>query len=164
MKAIFSVLILIIFVLSGYILFVFYKNANAKNVATNNVNASFYKEKQIPEVKLQNIENSIWTSDIDINSSLVNFQYPSNGIQLSIDVKKEDELRTDYTKILIKNLDDYKFFSLHEILRQRHIEFSYYKDNDDLSLVVFMPNKDEREKMLNDFEYYKIEYELIFKK
>ncbi len=85
-------------------------------------------------------------------------------LDINIEVKRYEDLKTDYTKVLVKNLDDYKFFCLNEILRQKHIDFSYFKHKDTLDLLLFMPNEAQREMILNDFKYYGIEYEISLKK
>ena len=79
-------------------------------------------------------------------------------------MKRYEDLKTDYTKVLVKNLDDYKFLCLNEILRQRRIDFSYFKNQSSLDLLLFVPDENKRLAILKDFEYYNIEYEISLKK
>ncbi|STQ85692.1 hypothetical protein LS73_005225 [Helicobacter muridarum] len=111
-----------------------------------------------PRIQISN--NKEWIQNTEKVSKISTFQFPANVLDISIDVKKEVDIKIDPTKIVVKNLDDYKFFCLNEILRQKRVDFSYFKNENSLHLLLFIPDETKRKLLLKDFEYYDIEYEV----
>ncbi|PAF51101.1 hypothetical protein BKH43_02530 [Helicobacter sp. 13S00401-1] len=158
-------LFVIIIFLGGYTLYLFYEKLNPTTTATHSTLALQGKQEASVEVQESSNEPKLdvgdahgWLARSDLSTS--NFQFPINVININISVKKPDEMQVDPTKILIENLDEYKFFYLNEILRLKHIKFSYYKSGDKLALLVSIPNAALRESMLKDFRYYNIKYQI----
>ncbi|PAF45335.1 hypothetical protein [Helicobacter sp. 11S02629-2] len=156
-------LFVIIIILGGYTLYLFYERFNPPAIKVDSSlalkNAKVIETSTLgTEPKLDVGDNSGWLAKADVPNS--DFQFPINVININISVKKPNEMQVDPTKILIENLDEYKFFYLNEILRQKHIKFSYYKSGDKLALLVSIPDAALRESMLKDFRYYNIKYQI----
>lgn len=160
MKKLLMFLFVFVMVLGAYGLYMFYnasKNNNIKKQSLSTSNLNIPSKDEVDLKKLQSIKDNTWVTSSNSNID-TSFQYPVNLLNINIDVKAKNELKKDYTKVFVKDLDDYKFFCLNEILRQKDIEFSYYKNNNTLDLLIFMPDETQRNELLNDFKYYQISY------
>lgn len=164
-RGIIAGLILIVVLGGGYVLYAFYQKMQNADVQVEESVAKIPQKQVIKNIpKMETIQDDVWISNANEKAIATTYQFPSNVLDINIEVKRYEDVKTDYTKVLVKNLDDYKFFCLNEILRQKHIDFSYFKHKDTLDLLLFMPNEAQREMILNDFKYYGIEYEISLKK
>ena len=164
-RGIIAGLILLVLVGGGYVLYAFYQKMQNSDVQIEQPQAKPVQKPNVSAIpKMESVQDDVWISNANEKAIATTYQFPSNVLNIAIDVKRYEDLKTDYTKVLVKNLDDYKFFCLNEILRQKHIDFSYFKHKDTLDLLLFMPDEKQREMILNDFKYYGIEYEMSLKK
>ncbi len=60
-------------------------------------------------------------------------------------------------KLLIRNLDAYKSFCLHEILREAHVDFALDKQARGTTIIVYLPRTSSKA-LLDELHYYKIPY------
>ena len=172
-KAIISGVLVIVFLIGGYVLYGFYKKMQNADVEYSVSSASNAVE-NIPlmqsDTNTDTQESSLdstdaaWIENARQKAEDSKHQFPSNILDINVEVKQYKDLKTDYTKVVVKNLDDYKFLCLNEILRQNRIDFSYFKKNDSLDLLLFIPDKSKREEILSDFAYYNIDYEVGIKR
>ncbi len=166
-KGIITGLIIVVMLVGGYVLYAFYQKMQNSDVEvrTEQQIDKIPKQSGISNIpKMQSIQDESWIESASDKVASTNYQFPSNVLDINVDVKRYEDLKMDYTKVVVKNLDDYKFFCLNEILRQKHIDFSYFKHNDSLDLLLFMPNESQRDIILQDFKYYGIEYEIGIKR
>ncbi|MWV61138.1 hypothetical protein DCO58_11200 [Helicobacter saguini] len=163
-KGIIAGLLFISTIIGGYVLYAFYKKMQNSDVEIEQTIIDNAPKPRIAEIpKLDSIPDNTWISGTP-KAKDTSYQFPSNVLDINVDVKKYEDLKTDYTKVLVKNLDDYKFLCINEILRQRRIDFSYFKNQNSLDLLLFVPNKEQREAILKDFDYYNVEYEISLKR
>ncbi|GAB0172378.1 hypothetical protein [Helicobacter trogontum] len=164
-RGIIAGLVLVVVLGGGYVLYAFYQKMQNTDVQIEEPTTKIPQKQVITNIpKMETIQDDVWISNADEKALATTYQFPSNVLDINIEVKRYEDLKTDYTKVLVKNLDDYKFFCLNEILRQKHIDFSYFKHKDTLDLLLFMPDETQREMILSDFKYYGIEYEISLKK
>ena len=64
------------------------------------------------------------------------------------------------TVIEIKDLDEYKYFCIAQVLKQNKLESTYYKSGEVLRLMVFIDDELVLQKFLQDLQYYRIQYTL----
>lgn len=153
-------------VLAGsYSVYAFYQKLQNHDIVTEEtpVVIDTPKDSFIAPPKIQASNDTEWIQNTEKTTKASSFQFPTNVLDINIEIKRESDLKIDPTKIVVKNLDDYKFFCLNEILRQKHVDFSYFKNNDSLHLLLFIPDEAKRKLLLKDFEYYGIEYEVGIK-
>lgn len=166
-RGIIAGLALLVVIGGGYVLYAFYQKMQNSEVQIEQPVAQT-TQKSVPAVsdipEMDNVQDDAWIDNAKEKAVATTYQFPSNVLDIAVDVKRYEDLKTDYTKVLVKNLDDYKFFCLNEILRQKHIDFSYFRHKNTLDLLIFMPNKKQRDAILNDFNYYGIEYEMSLKR
>lgn len=114
-------------------------------------------------VNIRTIDSYKWIEDADKQKEEAKYSFPVNIIDINIDVLRDEDLKIDPTKILLQNLDDVRFYFVNQILNQRKIKYSYYKDKTNLSLLLFVPEEKQRDKLLADFKYFKIDYKMNIK-
>lgn len=164
-KGIITGLIFIVVLGCGYVLYAFYQKMQNSDVQVEEPKINVPQKPSIKNIpKMDTTQDDTWINNASEKAIATTYQFPSNVLDINIEVKRYEDLKTDYTKVLVKNLDDYKFFCLNEILKQKHIDFSYFKHKNTLDLLLFMPDEKQREIILNDFKYYGIEYEISLKK
>ncbi len=164
-RGIIAGLLVVVFLIGGYVLYAFYKKMQNSDIEIERPTVNVSEEVNINRIpRMDSAVNETWTINANEKAKDVTHQFPSNILDINIEVKRYEDLKTDYTKVLVKNLDDYKFLCLNEILRQRRIDFSYFKNQSSLDLLLFVPDENKRLAILKDFEYYNIEYEISLKK
>ncbi|GLH57271.1 hypothetical protein [Helicobacter ailurogastricus] len=97
---------------------------------------------------------SLPASHLGTQHKTPSFIYPS--IEKKIDIEFLDNAQT--RKLLVKNLDSYKLFCLHEVLKAEHIEFALDKKKTHTTLIIYLPHATKR--FLEDLKYYQIPYQL----
>ena len=90
-------------------------------------------------------------------SSNESFQYPATELFVKFDFAKNPQ-ENAMRSIEIKDLDEYKYFCVAQVLKQNKLESTYYKSGDVLRLMVFIDNDVVLQKFLNDLQYYRIQY------
>lgn len=164
-RGIIAGLILIVVLGGGYVLYAFYQKMQNSDIQIEQPSTHVPQKEVMTNIpKMESVQDDTWISNANEKAVAATFQFPSNVLDINVEVKRYEDLKTDYTKVVIKNLDDYKFFCLNEILRQKHIDFSYFKHHNTLDLLLFMPDEKQREIILKDFTYYGIEYEVGIKR
>ncbi|RDU72777.1 hypothetical protein CQA66_03700 [Helicobacter aurati] len=163
-KGVIAALAFIVVVTGGYSLYAFYQKLQNNDIVIEESPVIIPPKESFTAIpKVDTTKNTQWLQNTEQITKVSNYQFPANILDIAIEVKRERDLKIDPTKVAVKNLDDYKFFCLNEILRQRHIDFSYFKNQDSLNLLLFVPDETKRKTLLKDFEYYEIEYEINLK-
>lgn len=82
------------------------------------------------------------------------FEYPVSEMGL----KYESDRDIEPMRVFIDDLNEYRFYCINQILLDNKIEYAYYKTNSIIRLVVFLNDPTTQKKILEDFDYYKIQY------
>ncbi|WP_104695508.1 hypothetical protein [Helicobacter salomonis] len=93
---------------------------------------------------------------IDNIPEVKDFDYPVLERRVTLEFRD----RAQVQKLFIRNLDAYKFFCLHEILKEKHIDFATDKKGHTTTLIIYLPNSPMRQAFLDDLRYYQIPYQL----
>ncbi|MCE3047719.1 hypothetical protein [Helicobacter kayseriensis] len=109
------------------------------------------KKKNSPQIQ----EKQEWVGLMSDHKSNA-YIYPTNEMVLKYDFDRGVEP----LRIFIKDLSEYRFFCINQILIESKIEYAYYKTNEVIQLVVFLNDKKMQDKILEDFDYYQIQYSL----
>lgn len=117
-------------------------------------NPSVVDSIQTTEIK----QDDMWLRDLSTSSS-DEFQYPTTELFVNFDFKKDPRDNT-VRSIEIKDLDEYKYFCVSQVLRQNKLESTYYKSGEMLRLMVFIDDELVLQKFLQDLQYYRIQYTL----
>ncbi|WP_162982266.1 MULTISPECIES: hypothetical protein [Helicobacter] len=84
------------------------------------------------------------------------FDYPILERQITLEFREHKQAQ----KLFVRNLDSYKFFCLHEILKEKRIDFATDKKGRTTTLIIYLPNSPLRQAFLDDLRYYQIPYQL----
>ncbi|MGL2527693.1 hypothetical protein ACOWOP_06145 [Helicobacter pylori] len=72
-----------------------------------------------------------------------------------------EEKKREYSKLIIKDLKDYQWWCLKEILKKEQIDYAYDNTKNQPNLIIYL-DKNKKERLLADLDYYKIRYHAVF--
>ncbi|MFB1325748.1 hypothetical protein [Helicobacter pylori] len=72
-----------------------------------------------------------------------------------------EEKKREYSKLIIKDLKDYQWWCLKEILKKEQIDYAYDNTKNQPNLIIYL-DKNKKERFLADLDYYKIRYHAVF--
>ncbi len=72
-----------------------------------------------------------------------------------------EEKKREYSKLIIKDLKDYQWWCLKEILKKERIDYAYDSTKNQPNLIIYL-DKNKKERFLADLDYYKIRYHAVF--
>lgn len=152
LKLLLGFFLIIILSLSVYLIGLFYTHYKANN----KIDYTIPKDTRETPPPLSEHQDS-WLEDSLKNSK--SYIYPATEIKIHMDFRSPDE-KSAHTKLVIDNLDEYKFFCLGEVLKEQKLEFAYYQSKNSTNIVVFLPSDKRREQIMEDLKYFKIPYHL----
>lgn len=153
LKLLLGFCLIIILSLSVYMIGVFYIHYKA-SIKTDDAIPKTHIQKDVGS--LSDSDNS-WLEDSLKNSK--SYIYPATEIKIHMDFRSPND-KSIPTKLVIDNLDDYKFFCLGEVLKEQKLEFAYYQSKNSTNIVVFLPSDKRRNQIMEDLKYFKIPYQL----
>lgn len=153
LKLLLGFCLIIILSLSVYMIGVFYIHYKA-SIKTDDTIPKTHIQKDVGS--LSDSDNS-WLEDSLKNSK--SYIYPATEIKIHMDFRSPND-KSIPTKLVIDNLDDYKFFCLGEVLKEQKLEFAYYQSKNSTNIVVFLPSDKRRNQIMEDLKYFKIPYQL----
>lgn len=153
LKLLLGFCLIIILSLSVYMIGVFYIHYKA-SIKTDDTIPKTHIQKDVGS--LSDSDNS-WLEDSLKNSK--SYIYPATEIKIHMDFRSPND-KSIPTKLVINNLDDYKFFCLGEVLKEQKLEFAYYQSKNSTNIVVFLPSDKRRNQIMEDLKYFKIPYQL----
>ncbi len=72
-----------------------------------------------------------------------------------------EEKKREYSKLIIKDLKDYQWWCLKEILKKEQIDYAYDSTKNQPNLIIYL-DENKKERLLADLDYYKIRYHAVF--
>ncbi|EJC04612.1 hypothetical protein HPHPP8_0642 [Helicobacter pylori Hp P-8] len=69
--------------------------------------------------------------------------------------------KREYSKLIIKDLKDYQWWCLKEILKKEQIDYAYDNTKNHSGLIIYL-DENKKERLLADLDYYKIRYHAVF--
>ncbi|WP_120803358.1 hypothetical protein [Helicobacter pylori] len=72
-----------------------------------------------------------------------------------------EEKKREYSKLIIKDLKGYQWWCLKEILKKEQIDYAYDNTKNQSNLIIYL-DKNKKERLLADLDYYKIRYHAVF--
>lgn len=94
-----------------------------------------------------------WLEEMAHNKNS-DYSYPTNEMVLKYNFHRGVEP----LRIFIRDLNEYRFYCINQILIENKIEYAYYKTSSVIQLVIFLNNEKIQKKILEDFKYYNIQY------
>ena len=153
MRVAFAFMVVLLFGGGGFFLYSYMKSPlNTKAIESLKI------EKKIPpkieEVVARDVD---WSEKLEkvANSS---YAYPATEMQIRFDFNGGKSSKA--SRIIIENLDEYKFFCLNQILTQKDIEYAYSKVGSSVKLILFAESGTLRENLMQDLKRYEIDYRI----
>lgn len=87
------------------------------------------------------------------------YAYPISEIEINLQEKKPG-LDERFYKVVIDELDGYKFFCVNQVLSRNNINYSFYKEQGLVRLVVASPDFRSLKKVMDAVKEYGIEYKI----
>ncbi|MGH1583500.1 hypothetical protein KVK18_05100 [Helicobacter pylori] len=118
---------------------------NSPNETSHNEKASHNEEDR----------NNALSQNLDAQES-INYPVVEHYFEIPFEEKKRE-----YSKLIIKDLKDYQWWCLKEILKKEQIDYAYDSTKNQPNLIIYL-DKNKKERFLADLDYYKIRYHAVF--
>lgn len=99
--------------------------------------------------------NNALSQNLDVQES-INYPVIEHHFEIPFEEKKRE-----YSKLIIKDLKDYQWWCLKEILKKEQIDYAYDSTKNQLNLIIYL-DENKKERFLADLDYYKIRYHAVF--
>ncbi len=99
--------------------------------------------------------NNALSQNLDVQES-INYPVIEHHFEIPFEEKKRE-----YSKLIIKDLKDYQWWCLKEILKKEQIDYAYDSTKNQPNLIIYL-DKNKKERFLADLDYYKIRYHAVF--
>ncbi|GAA8788997.1 hypothetical protein VN1316_13360 [Helicobacter pylori] len=125
---------------------------NSLNEISHNENEISHNEKAPHN---QEDRNNALSQNLDTQES-INYPVVEHYFEIPFEEKKRE-----YSKLIIKDLKDYQWWCLKEILKKEQIDYAYDSTKNQPNLIIYL-DKNKKERFLADLDYYKIRYHAVF--
>ncbi|MGL2505855.1 hypothetical protein ACOWN9_06280 [Helicobacter pylori] len=99
--------------------------------------------------------NNALSQNLDAQES-INYPVVEHYFEIPFEEKKRE-----YSKLIIKDLKDYQWWCLKEILKKEQINYAYDSTKNQPNLIIYL-DENKKERFLADLDYYKIRYHAVF--
>ncbi len=99
--------------------------------------------------------NNALSQNLDAQES-INYPVIEHHFEIPFEEKKRK-----YSKLIIKDLKDYQWWCLKEILKKEQIDYAYDSTKNQPNLIIYL-DENKKERLLADLDYYKIRYHAVF--
>ncbi|WRG87718.1 hypothetical protein E5E02_03995 [Helicobacter pylori] len=122
------------------------------NLEENSPNETSHNEKAPHN---EEDRNNALSQNLDAQES-INYPVVEHHFEIPFEEKKRE-----YSKLIIKDLKDYQWWCLKEILKKEQIDYAYDSTKNQPNLIIYL-DKNKKERFLADLDYYKIRYHAVF--
>ncbi|MCQ2724451.1 hypothetical protein JT049_01760 [Helicobacter pylori] len=128
------------------------------NLEENSPDETSHNEKASHNEKTshnEEVRNNALSQNLDAQES-INYPVIEHHFEIPFEEKKRE-----YSKLIIKDLKDYQWWCLKEILKKERIDYAYDSTKNQPNLIIYL-DKNKKERFLADLDYYKIRYHAVF--
>ncbi|GAA7786441.1 hypothetical protein JP0176_05460 [Helicobacter pylori] len=125
---------------------------NSPNEVSHNENETSHNEKAPHN---EEDRNNTLSQNLDVQE-VINYPVIEHHFEIPFEEKKRE-----YSKLIIKDLKDYQWWCLKEILKKEQIDYAYDNTKNQPNLIIYL-DKNKKERFLADLDYYKIRYHAVF--
>ncbi|GAA7542741.1 hypothetical protein JP0017_04520 [Helicobacter pylori] len=125
---------------------------NSPNEVSHNENEVSHNEKAPHN---EEDRNNALSQNLDAQE-VINYPVIEHHFEIPFEEKKRE-----YSKLIIKDLKDYQWWCLKEILKKEQIDYAYDSTKNQPNLIIYL-DKNKKERFLADLDYYKIRYHAVF--
>lgn len=149
-RLIWAILIISVFVGGSIGWLLHYKT----NIMEKEVVFDFITDAPVAQAPIPTKEN--WLDNLkNFNKA---YSYPAQEFEAFVDFVDPDTKNVPQ-KLFISAVDEYLFFCLNELFKQKNIEFAYSKNTNSIDLVVYIPKEYlKAQNLIKELQYYEIPY------
>ncbi|GHP74125.1 hypothetical protein VN1197_12280 [Helicobacter pylori] len=125
---------------------------NSPNEVSHNENETSHNEKAPHN---EEDRNNALSQNLDAQE-VINYPVIEHHFEIPFEEKKRE-----YSKLIIKDLKDYQWWCLKEILKKEQIDYAYDSTKNQPNLIIYL-DENKKERLLADLDYYKIRYHAVF--
>lgn len=125
---------------------------NSPNEVSHNENETSHNEKAPHN---EEDRNNALSQNLDAQE-VINYPVIEHHFEIPFEEKKRE-----YSKLIIKDLKDYQWWCLKEILKKEQIDYAYDSTKNQPNLIIYL-DENKKERFLADLDYYKIRYHAVF--
>ncbi len=125
---------------------------HAINLEENSPNETSHNEKASHN---EEVRNNALSQNLDAQE-VINYPVIEHHFEIPFEEKKRE-----YSKLIIKDLKGYQWWCLKEILKKEQIDYAYDSTKNQPNLIIYL-DKNKKERLLADLDYYKIRYHAVF--
>ncbi|WP_187951623.1 hypothetical protein [Helicobacter pylori] len=103
----------------------------------------------------EEVRNNTLSQNLDAQE-VINYPVIEHHFEIPFEEKKRE-----YSKLIIKDLKDYQWWCLKEILKKEQIDYAYDNTKNQPNLIIYL-DENKKERLLADLDYYKIRYHAVF--
>lgn len=142
------------------VLVIFYKVAGNVSIDKQALLKESFLKKETKEIEKNDDNSASWIDKFAKQEALA-YRFPATEIFIKFDLTDDVKGEPLY-RILIDKLDNYQFFLLSKILKEKskNIEYSYFKRDNTIKLIIMTSVEDTFKTLLNELDNYSIEYNL----
>ncbi|MGL2856920.1 hypothetical protein ACQJ99_04045 [Helicobacter pylori] len=122
------------------------------NLEENSLDETSHNEKAPHN---QEDRNNTLSQNLDAQE-VINYPVIEHHFEIPFEEKKRE-----YSKLIIKDLKDYQWWCLKEILKKEQIDYAYDNTKNQPNLIIYL-DENKKERFLADLDYYKIRYHAVF--
>ncbi len=122
------------------------------NLEENSPSETSHNEKALHN---EEDRNNALSQNLDAQES-INYPVVEHYSEIPFEEKKRE-----YSKLIIKDLKDYQWWCLKEILKKEQIDYAYDNTKNQPNLIIYL-DENKKERLLADLDYYKIRYHAVF--
>ncbi|MFP6136278.1 hypothetical protein ACLGAR_06360 [Helicobacter pylori] len=122
------------------------------NLEENSPNETSHNEKAPHN---EEVRNNALSQNLDAQE-VINYPVIEHHFEIPFEEKKRE-----YSKLIIKDLKDYQWWCLKEILKKEQIDYAYDSTKNQPNLIIYL-DENKKERLLADLDYYKIRYHAVF--
>ncbi|WP_120904832.1 hypothetical protein [Helicobacter pylori] len=122
------------------------------NLEENSPSETSHNEKALHN---EEDRNNALSQNLDAQES-INYPVIEHYFEIPFEEKKRE-----YSKLIIKDLKDYQWWCLKEILKKEQINYAYDSTKNQPNLIIYL-DENKKERFLADLDYYKIRYHAVF--
>lgn len=100
-----------------------------------------------------------WTSKFSGRETPA-YLYPAPELHVKLDFPKDSLAALKTFRVVVGELDPYRFFCLNQVLLAHGIDYAYYKAGGDIRLIVTTKDEAYLRSVLKELQRYEITYEL----
>ncbi len=106
----------------------------------------------------KSFNNDSWTSSLS-QGDQGNYMYPALELDISFDIDSLEKRQKQF-RVIVEELDSYKFFCLNQVLTSNGMNYAFYRNGKGIQLMVSAKSEEYLNAVLEQLKHYEIKYQV----